>query len=81
MPAHGHGLGVIGLVIGIHIGAMYLPSLVTGRLVDRLGRIRTAAAAGITLLLAGLTAALALPTRSCCSSSASPCSDWAGTSA
>lgn len=61
MLAHGHGLGVIGLVISVHIGAMYLPSLVTGRLVDRFGRIRTAAAAGVTLLLAGLTAALAPP--------------------
>ncbi len=25
MLAHGHGLEVIGLVIGIHVGAMYLP--------------------------------------------------------
>jgi MFS family permease len=47
------------MVIGIHVGAMYLPSLVTGRLVDRLGRVPMAAAAGVTLLLAGLTAALA----------------------
>jgi MFS family permease len=38
---------------------MYLPSLVTGKLVDRLGRAPVAAAAGGTLLLAGLTAALA----------------------
>lgn len=59
MLAHGHGLEEIGVVIGIHVGAMYLPSLVTGRLVDRLGRVPMAAAAGVTLLLAGLTAALA----------------------
>jgi MFS family permease len=59
MLAHGHGLTEIGMVIGIHVGAMYLPSLVTGRLVDRLGRVPMAAAAGVTLLLAGLTAALA----------------------
>ena len=39
MLAHDHGLARIGLVIGIHIGAMYLPSLVTGVLVDRLGRL------------------------------------------
>jgi len=26
MKAHGHGLGATGLVIAIHIGAMYLPS-------------------------------------------------------
>ena len=59
MLAHGHGLDEIGMVIGIHVGAMYLPSLVTGRLVDRVGRVPMAAAAGVTLLLAGLTAALA----------------------
>lgn len=58
MRAHGHGLGEVGLVIGVHIGAMYLPSLVTGALVDRWGRVRMATASGLTLLLAGLVAAL-----------------------
>jgi MFS family permease len=59
MLMHGHGLELIGLVIGVHVGAMYLPSLGTGALVDRLGRVRMAGAAGVTLLLAGITAALA----------------------
>jgi MFS family permease len=59
MRAHDHGLGEVGLVIGVHIGAMYLPSLVTGVLVDRVGRTPMAIAAGVTLLLAGVTAALA----------------------
>jgi MFS family permease len=59
MRAHHHGLGEIGLVIGVHIGAMFLPSLVTGVLVDRIGRIPMAIAAGSTLMLAGVTAALA----------------------
>jgi MFS family permease len=59
MKHHGHGLGAVGLVIGFHIGAMYLPSLVTGVLVDKLGRTAMAIASGITLLLAGLTAAFA----------------------
>lgn len=59
MRAYHHGLGAVGLVIGVHIGAMYLPSLVTGALVDRVGRIPMAAAAGVTLLLAGVVAALA----------------------
>lgn len=59
MRAHGHGLGEIGLVIGVHVGAMYLPSLVTGVLVDKVGRLPMAAAAGVTLLLAGITAAVA----------------------
>ncbi len=59
MRAHGHGLGEIGLVIGVHVGAMYLPSLVTGVLVDKVGRLPMATAAGVTLLLAGVTAAVA----------------------
>ncbi|HOZ58937.1 MAG TPA: MFS transporter [Nakamurella multipartita] len=59
MRAHHHGLGEIGLVIGVHIGAMFLPSLVTGILADRLGRLPMAIAAGVTLMLAGVTAALA----------------------
>jgi MFS family permease len=57
MRAHGHGLGEVGLVIGIHIGAMYLPSLATGVSVDMIGRVPMAVASGVTLLLAGVTAA------------------------
>jgi MFS family permease len=38
---------------------MYLPSLVTGALVDKVGRVPMAIASGVTLLLAGLTGALA----------------------
>ncbi|MFF1946047.1 MFS transporter [Rhodococcus qingshengii] len=59
MRAHGHGLGEVGLVIGIHVGAMYLPSLITGRLVDRVGRVPMAITSGVTLLAAGVIAALA----------------------
>ncbi|WP_338472455.1 MFS transporter [Niallia sp. XMNu-256] len=59
MRNHGHDLGAVGLVIGFHIGAMYLPSLFTGVLVDKLGRTMMAIAAGTTLLLAGLIAAFA----------------------
>ncbi|WP_168120165.1 MFS transporter [Paenibacillus sp. HB172176] len=59
MKMHGHGLGDVGLVIGIHVGAMYLPSLFTGVLVDKIGRIAMTVAAGITLLGAGILAAAA----------------------
>lgn len=59
MRGHEHGLSAVGIVIGIHIGAMYLPSLVTGVLVDRVGRIPMAIAAAVTMLLAGAVAALA----------------------
>ncbi|AMW99273.1 MFS transporter [Rummeliibacillus stabekisii] len=63
MKHHGQNLNAVGLVIGFHIGAMYLPSLVTGILVDKLGRTLMAVVSGITLLLAGLIAAIA-PTDS-----------------
>lgn len=59
MRAHDHALGAVGLVISLHIAAMYLPSLVTGALIDKVGRLPMAAAAGVTLLLAGVVAALA----------------------
>ncbi|WP_141992091.1 MFS transporter [Bacillus sp. B4EP4a] len=59
MGHHGHNLGEIGLVIGFHVGAMYLPSLVTGVLVDKFGRTAMAIASGSTLLLAGLVSAIA----------------------
>lgn len=59
MIHHGHGLAEVGIVIGFHIGAMYLPSLITGVLVDKVGRTTMSIAAGITLLSAGLFAAFA----------------------
>jgi len=59
MQHHGHGLGAVGMVIGIHVAAMYLPSLLTGVLVDKYGRKLMSYASGVTLLLAGLLAAFA----------------------
>lgn len=59
MRHHHHSLGDVGFVIGMHIGAMFLPSLVTGRLVDRIGRVPMAIASAVTLLAAGLVAAFA----------------------
>lgn len=62
-PVHmghfGHDLSKVGLVIGIHIGAMFLPSLITGVLVDRMGRKPMAISSAITLLISGLLAAYA----------------------
>lgn len=63
MGRHGFSLGEIGLVIGIHIGAMFLPSLVTGILVDKIGRTTMAIAGSVTLLAAGVLGAMA-PTDS-----------------
>ncbi|UUZ93754.1 MFS transporter [Paenibacillus sp. P25] len=61
MKHHGHSLGDVGLVIGIHVGSMYLPSLITGVLVDKIGRTAMSIASGCVLLLAGLAAAAAPP--------------------
>ncbi|RAS86398.1 MFS transporter [Priestia endophytica] len=59
MQHHGHDLDAVGIVIGAHIGLMYLPSLITGVLIDRIGRNTMTIAAGVTLLFAGLVAAMA----------------------
>ncbi|WP_410982110.1 MFS transporter [Bacillus cereus] len=59
MKHHGHGLHEVGLVIGFHVGAMYLPSLVTGMLVDKVGRMTMSIASGVVLLSAGVVAAIA----------------------
>lgn len=59
MKHHGHGLSEIGLVIGVHIGAMYLPSLLTGVLVDKIGRTAMSYTSGVILLTAGVLAAIA----------------------
>ncbi|OXM84842.1 MFS transporter [Paenibacillus rigui] len=59
MKHHGHGLGDVGLVIGIHIGFMYFPSLMTGILIDKIGRTAMSIASGAVLLIAATVAALA----------------------
>lgn len=59
MQGHGSSLNAIGIVIGLHVAAMYLPSLVTGVFVDKIGRTAVVVASGITLAVAGLTAAFA----------------------
>ncbi|WP_307258248.1 MFS transporter [Oikeobacillus pervagus] len=59
MMHHGHGLKEVGIVIAFHIGSMYLPSLFTGILIDKIGRTAMSIASGITLLLSGVLAAMA----------------------
>ncbi|MFR9795072.1 MFS transporter [Streptomyces sp. MS06] len=59
MHDHGHSTAASGAVIACHIGAMYLPSPLTGWLVDRYGGLRIAAASGTTLLASGILGAAA----------------------
>lgn len=54
----GQSLAVVGLVISLHVAGMFLPSPVTGVLVDRVGRLPVIAAAGFVLVAAG---GLAMP--------------------
>lgn len=56
MRAHGHGLSATGLVIAVHVAGMYLPSPITGWLLDRIGRAPLLLAAALTLPVAGIVA-------------------------
>ena len=56
---HGHGIRITGVVIAAHVAGMFLPSPFSGWLVDRFGYLAIAAAAGVTLVAAGLLAAWA----------------------
>ena len=59
MRDHGHGLSATGLVIAVHVAGMFLPSPLTGYLVDKVGRLPMMIAAGITLPVAAVVASLA----------------------
>ncbi|CAA0082646.1 Riboflavin transporter RfnT [Mycolicibacterium vanbaalenii] len=59
MQHHNHDLAAAGLVISIHVAAMYLPSPISGYLVDRYGPAVTAGLAAVTLIAAGALAGFA----------------------
>ncbi|CAM5604860.1 MFS transporter OS=Streptomyces alboniger OX=132473 GN=CP975_08390 PE=4 SV=1 [Streptomyces alboniger] len=59
MAGHGHSTQAVGFVIALHVGAMFLPSPLSGLLADRFGPLPVAAASGAVLLGAGLLAGLA----------------------
>lgn len=59
MKHHGSTLTAVGMVIGLHVAAMYLPSLITGSLVDTIGRVKMVIASAVTLTAAGFLAAFA----------------------
>ena len=56
---HGAAMGTIGLIVGAHIAAMYLPSPVTGWLADAVGARAVASLGALLLLAAGVVAAVA----------------------
>ena len=59
MQHHHHELAAAGLVISIHVAAMFLPAPISGYLVDRYGTAVTAALAALTLIGAGVLASVA----------------------
>ncbi|HIW67883.1 MFS transporter [Dietzia aerolata] len=61
MRAHDHAVTVVGLVISLHVAAMFLPAPLSGLLVDKFGTRSVAASAGVVLLAAGVLAAVAPP--------------------
>jgi MFS family permease len=63
MRDHDHGLGAVGIVISLHVAAMFLPSPLTGIVVDRAGRRPVIAAGGLVLLAAAVVAAPPLQSR------------------
>ncbi|HEY6596683.1 MAG TPA: MFS transporter [Asanoa sp.] len=60
---HGAGMGLVGLMVSVHIAAMYLPSPLTGWLADRYGSRAVIHAGAVLLLCAGVSAAMAGPSR------------------
>ncbi|MFI5507829.1 MFS transporter [Mycobacterium sp. NPDC051804] len=58
MLGHHHSVDAAGLVISIHIASMYLPSPLSGALVDRYGTAKVGILAAVVLAAAGVTASL-----------------------
>lgn len=59
MEAHGHSNGTVGAVISAHTAGMFAFAPVAGWMSDRVGRLPTIAAGGLTLVLATILTALA----------------------
>jgi MFS family permease len=51
LVAHGHGLGLVGIVVGIHVAGMFVPSPLSGWVADRFGSM-IVAVIGCLLLFA-----------------------------
>ncbi|UVE96963.1 MFS transporter [Dietzia sp. B32] len=61
MRAHDHTVTVVGVVISLHVAAMFLPAPLSGLLVDKFGTRAVAVSAGLVLLGSGVLAAVAPP--------------------
>lgn len=54
LSAHGHGLGLVGTVVAVHVGGMFAPSPVSGWAADRFGPWAVTSAGGCLLVASGL---------------------------
>ncbi|MBC7296248.1 MAG: MFS transporter [Dietzia sp.] len=61
MRAHDHAVTVVGLVISLHVAAMFLPAPLSGYMVDKFGTRLVAVSAGLVLLTSGVLAAVSPP--------------------
>jgi len=59
--AHGHGLGLAGAVVALHVAGMFAPAPVSGRLADRHGPVPVVLTGGALLLAASLAGSLVDP--------------------
>ena len=59
LAAHGHGLGLVGGVVGVHVAGMFVPSPLSGRAADRFGPTAVATV-GFGLLVASGVSGLLL---------------------
>ena len=58
MVAHGRDLGLVGIVVGAHVAGMFVPSPVSGWVVDRAGPAAAVAVGLFFLVAAGLAGAV-----------------------
>jgi hypothetical protein len=58
LVAHGHDLGLIGMVVGIHVAGMLVPSPISGWMADRIGPTPVAGAGFLLIVASGVASFL-----------------------
>lgn len=57
LVAHGHGPAVVGGIVSVHALCMFVPSIVSGPVLDRVGPVVVTAAAAVLLVASGVVGA------------------------
>ena len=58
LVAHGHGLGLVGLVVAVHVAGMFAPSPVSGWAADRFGPMVVAGGGFVLIVASGVAGVL-----------------------